>query len=121
MLRSLSAKTLLTATGVVALSFAATAFQPARAADEMPTFEIHIKDHKFDPANFEVPADTRMKLVVHNDDPTPEEFESHDLFLEKIIPGGGKGTMYVGPLEAGTYHFFGEFNQATAQGDLTAK
>ena len=76
MLRSLSAKTLLTALGVVALSFAATASQPARAADEMPTFEIHIKDHKFDPANFEVPADTRMKLVVHNDDATPDRHAS---------------------------------------------
>ena len=120
MLRSLTAKTLMLAMGAIALTFSVAAFQPAHAAD-IPTFEIHIKDHKFSPATLEVPADTRVKLIVHNDDATPEEFESHDLFLEKIIPGGGKGTMYVGPLEAGTYHFFGEFNEATAQGDLVAK
>ena len=121
MLRSLTAKTLMTAMGAIALTFTVAAFQPARAADEMPTFEIHIKDHKFSPAEFEVPADTKIKLVVYNDDPTPEEFESHELFLEKVIPGGSKGVMYVSPLEAGTYHFFGEFNEATAQGNLTAK
>lgn len=80
-----------------------------------------IKDHRFEPATLTVPAGTRFKLVVENRDPTPEEFESHDLNREKIIPGGTTASIWVGPLEPGEYAFFGEFNEATAQGKLIVK
>ena len=92
----------------------------ARAAD-VPTFEITIKDHVFTPALLEVPAGQEVKLVVKNLDPTPEEFESYDLNLEKIIAGGGEGVFNLEPLEKGQYKFFGEFNEDTAQGVLKAK
>ncbi len=86
-----------------------------------PEFIINIKDHKFDPAELTLPVNTKVKLVVKNLDPTPEEFESHDLHREKIVPGNGQITVYVGPLQPGTYKFFGEFNQATAQGKIIVK
>lgn len=75
-----------------------------------------IKDHRFQPAELRVPADKKIKLVVHNQDSTPEEFESHELNREKVIAGGAKGTIYIGPLSPGRYPFFGEFNEKTAQG-----
>jgi hypothetical protein len=84
-------------------------------------FVIVIKNHRFEPAELVVPAGERVKLVVDNQDPTPEEFESHDLRREKIIPGGRKATIWVGPLPPGEYGFFGEFNQDTALGKLIAK
>ena len=93
---------------------------PARA-EEPPTFEIAIKDHKFHPAELEVPANRKIKLIVKNQDPTPEEFESYELNREKVISGNSQATIFVGPLEPGTYPFFGEFNQATAQGKIVAK
>jgi plastocyanin len=93
----------------------------AFAADDVPTFEISIKDHIFSPTTLEVPAGKDVKLVVKNLDATPEEFESYDLNLEKIIAGGGEGTFLLAPLEKGDYKFFGEFHEDTAQGVLTAK
>jgi plastocyanin len=90
-------------------------------ADDVPTVEITIKDHKFEPAHVEVPAGKEVKIVVKNLDDTPEEFESYDLNLEKIIAGGGEGTFTLEALEAGDYKFFGEFHEDTAQGVLTAK
>jgi plastocyanin len=90
-------------------------------ADNTPVFNISIKDHKFTPDTVEIPADTKVKLVVKNEDKTPEEFESHDLKLEKIIPGNSEATFTVTPRKAGEYVFFGEFNPKTAQGKLIVK
>lgn len=84
-------------------------------------YVITIKDHKFTPAELTVPAGQKIKLVVKNDDPTPEEFESHDLSREKIISGNNKGIILVGPLKPGTYKYFGEFNEDTAQGKIIAQ
>lgn len=92
----------------------------ASAAD-LPKFEIVIKDHKFQPAEITIPADTKVKLIVLNQDTTPEEFESHELNREKIIPGGKQAVIYVGPLKPGKYPFFGEFHEDTAKGMLIAK
>ena len=94
---------------------------PAAVADETPTFEIAIKDHKFTPATLEIPANKKVKLVVKNQDPTPEEFESYELNREKVIAGNSQAIVFIGPLDPGTYPFFGEFNQATAQGKIIAK
>jgi plastocyanin len=80
-----------------------------------------IKNHRFEPAELKVPAGQRIKLIVHNQDATPEEFESHSLNREKVIPGGAKATIYIGPLKPGRYTFFGEYNEATAQGAVVAE
>jgi hypothetical protein len=91
----------------------------ARAADDAIT--LTIKDHRFDPAQLEVPAGKKLSLLVKNLDATPEEFESHDLKREKVIPGKGQATILIGPLKPGTYKFVGEYNESTAQGQLVAK
>ncbi len=93
---------------------------PALAA-ETPSFDLVIKNHIFTPATLTIPADTKVKLNVKNEDPTPEEFESHDLKREKIIPGNSQAVIKVGPLKAGTYKYFGEFNEATAKGEIVVK
>jgi len=93
---------------------------PAIAADT-PVFKLAIENHRFVPETIEVPADTRVKLIVENKDATPEEFESYELNREVIISGNSSATVYVGPLDPGSYPFFGEFNPKTAQGTLIAK
>ena len=92
-------------------------------AADAPTaeFTLTIKDHKFEPAELVIPAGQKVKIKVVNADPTPEEFESHELNREKVIPGGATATIFVGPLKPGAYPFFGEFNPKTAQGKLIAK
>jgi len=83
--------------------------------------KLSIKDHKFDPAQLDLPANTKIKLLVENRDSTPEEFESADLNREKVVTGNNTITVYLGPLEPGKYHFFGDFHQETAQGDVVVK
>lgn len=92
---------------------------PAIAAE--PEFTLTIKDHLFTPATLEVPVGQKIKLIVINQDASEEEFESHDLHVEKIVSGGKTISVFVGPLEAGTYNFVGEFHEDTAKGTLVAK
>ncbi len=99
--------TALLASAVLAIS------TPSLAADE---YLLIIKDHKFEPAQIKVPAGKKVKLVVHNQDPTPEEFHSDDLRREKVMLGGKKVSFFIGPLKPGNYNFMGEFNEATAKG-----
>ncbi len=101
------------------LALAALVHPVAQAAP--PEFKLVIKDHRFTPTELEVPAGQKIRLVVENQDPTPEEFESYDLNREKIVAGNGKIVLFVGPLKPGKYEFFGEFNMATARGWLVAK
>ncbi|GAC1407946.1 MAG: cupredoxin domain-containing protein [Burkholderiaceae bacterium] len=91
------------------------------ALGEATEVNILIKDHRFSPAEVKVPAGQKVKLVIDNRDPTPEEFESHDLNREKVIPGGTKSSVFIGPLKVGKYPFVGEFNDATAIGTVVAE
>jgi len=86
-------------------------------------FEAHltIREHKFEPAELTVPAGQKIKLLVENQDATPEEFESNELKREKIVVGKGTITVFLGPLDAGRYPFFGDLHQETAQGVLVAR
>jgi hypothetical protein len=83
---------------------------------EVPTFTIEIREHLFYPSQLVIPANAKVKLIVINRDSTPEEFESYELNREKIIMGGAKAIIFIGPLIPGDYPFFGEFNPKTAQG-----
>ena len=98
---------------------AAASLTPVHAAP--PDQLLVIRNHRFEPAELKVPAGVRLKLVVHNQDATPEEFESHALDREKIVPGGAKVVIFIGPLRAGRYGFYGEYNPDTAQGAVVAE
>lgn len=102
------------------LLFAAllVAVAPLAAASD---YTLAIRDHRFEPAELVVPSGEKIRLQITNHDATPEEFESHALNREKVVAGNGRITLYVGPLEAGRYPFFGEFNEATAQGVIVAQ
>ena len=91
------------------------------AVAEKPEIRIHIRDHLFYPAEVEIPANTKVRLLLVNEDPTPEEFESYELNREKVVLGNSKTVIFVGPLQPGEYPFFGEFNISTAQGKLIAR
>jgi len=83
-----------------------------------PVIEIEIRDHLFYPSEVVIPADTKVKLLVKNLDPTPEEFESYELNREKVIAGNSQAVIFIGPLAPGEYPFFGEFYPKTAQGKV---
>ena len=90
-------------------------------AQELDTFTIVIRNHQFEPVETIIPAGKKVKLIIDNQDPTPEEFESHDLNREKVISGGKQGIVFVGPVKKGTYKFVGEFHEATAKGVIIAQ
>lgn len=91
------------------------------AAAAAPVIEIEIRDHLFIPSEVEIPANTKVRLLVNNLDPTPEEFESYPLNREKVISGNSKTVIFIGPVDAGDYPFFGEFYPMTAQGIVRAR
>ena len=82
---------------------------------------VTIKDHKFEPEVIEIAAGAEVKLLVTNADGTPEEFESQALGIEKVIPGGQKAEIKIGPLDAGSYEFVGEFHEDSAKGKIVVK
>ena len=84
-------------------------------------FNLAIRNHKFEPTEIRVPAGKRVSIYVSNEDATPEEFESVSMKVEKVITGKSKGVVRIGPLDQGRYEFFGDFNQATAQGVMIAE
>ena len=91
------------------------------AATDVPEIQLAIQNHRYQPEELKVPAGVKFKLIVTNKDSTPEEFESVDLKREKIVMPNGKITVFIGPLDAGTYKFFGDFHQDTAQGRMIAE
>jgi hypothetical protein len=104
-----------------AFLLASIAGLPDQAWAQEPTITITIRNHRFEPAEVRVPANKRVTLTVINDDPTPEEFESHPLKVEKVIPGKSKASIRIGPLKPGSYPFIGEFHEATAKGVVIAE
>ena len=86
-----------------------------------PVIKLTIKQHLFYPAEVKVPANTKVKLLIHNMDASPEEFESYELNREKVILGHTRAVVFIGPLAPGEYPFFGEFNMSTALGKVIVK
>lgn len=93
----------------------------AAHATDVPQYTLVIQNHTYQPAQLKVPANTKFKLLVENRDATPEEFESTEFNREKIVLPNSTISVYVGPLNAGRYAFFGDFHQDTAQGALVVE
>jgi plastocyanin len=94
---------------------------PLLAGAAEDDFTVLIQDHRFQPETLTIPAGKKIRLVVDNRDAAPEEFDSHALNREKVIPANAKGTIYIGPLDPGSYPFIGEFHEATAKGMVIAR
>jgi hypothetical protein len=107
--------------GLKILTIAVSVFLSTSSFAATPEFELEIRNHLFQPDVLVVPANTKVKLIIYNRDPTPEEFESYELNREKVILGGRKGIVFIGPLPPGEYPFFGEFNPQTALGTIIVK
>jgi hypothetical protein len=94
------------------------AAMPALADD--PVITITLKDHQFEPSEVPVPAGVKLKVQVSNEQTATAEFESKVMHFEKIVNAGGQITVYVGPLQPGSYEFYDDFHHATT-GHLVAK
>ncbi|MDO8251319.1 MAG: cupredoxin domain-containing protein [Rhodoferax sp.] len=109
-----------TAGALVLASTLLLALAPVRAQD-MPSVNLLIRAGRFVPASLEVPANTKFRLLIKNEGPGAEEFESVELRKEKVLAPGASSFLIFQPLKPGTYKFFGDFHPETAQGQLVAK
>ncbi len=110
--------------GLALLAAAATLLVPPLlppGAAELPEIALAIEEHRFRPDEIRVKAGAPFVLVITNKDQSPEEFESHALRIEKVIPGGKTLRVRVPALKAGTYPFVGEYHEQTAQGRIVAE
>ena len=85
----------------------------AAAQAQEVTLSISVKNHRFEPAELTAPANKPIVLKVKNLDPTPMEFESVTLRVEKVVVANGEGVLRLRPLSPGSYKFFDDFHQDT--------
>ena len=69
------------------------ALLPCLAVAADPDYVLSIRDHRFVPNELRVPAGKKIKLIIDNQDSTAEEFESHALNREKVIPPKSKASL----------------------------
>jgi plastocyanin len=93
-----------------ALMFCLTLITSLAYADE-PVQEIAAHDKQFFPAEITLPAGTKIRLVVKNQESIPIEFESTDLSREVLIMSKAEKSFFIGPLEPGRYVFFNDYNR----------
>lgn len=92
----------------------------ARAQTEAPSITLTLKDHRFTPASFTVPAGQKVRIDLINQDAAVEEFDSADLGVERDVTPHGRTSFRIGPLKPGAYSFMGELHADTAQGEIRA-
>ncbi len=89
---------------VVALSLAPNGL--ARG-DDLPTYEITLKDHKFTPDEIHVATGKPFIVVVTNADGGADEFEMLIPALEKTLQPGQQGKLRMRPLGPGRFRSSG--------------
>jgi hypothetical protein len=100
------------AKNVIAVLVLAAACLPANA-QQAASVTVSVKNHRFQPAEIQAPAKVPIELRIKNLDPTPMEFESVRLRVEKVVSGNSEGIIRLRPLEPGRYNFFDDFHQET--------
>ena len=109
------------AAAAAALVLAVAAAAPVHAEDEDPTFQIVFKGGVIAPLRLEVPAKTRFRLEIKNEDDTPAEFESVELHKEKVLAPHSQTVMVIRTLDPGEYDFFDDFHPGSPKAVLVAK
>ena len=99
----------------------ALAGAPLAEAQEATIVSVALKDHRFIPAELTAPANKPVVVEVTNQDPTPAEFESKTLRVEKVVAGGAKIKVQIRALSAGRYRFFDDYHEDTTEGFLVVK
>ncbi|OGA69150.1 MAG: iron transporter [Betaproteobacteria bacterium RIFCSPLOWO2_12_FULL_68_20] len=100
---------------------ASTAVAVAVTAQELPAFQIVMKDGRFSPERLEVPTGKRFKLVLKNEGRGPAEFENLSMRIEKVLAPGVTSFVVLPALKPGEYRFSDEFRPDSGGLTLVAK
>ena len=68
----------------------------AALAQQAVSIGISVKNHRFQPAEISAPANVPIVLRVKNLDPTPMEFESVSLRVEKVVLATARASCACG-------------------------
>ena len=109
------------AVGAIIVAAILVALAPGAWAEDAATVRLSLKDHRFQPAEARAPAGKPITIVISNLDPTPAEFESKTLRVEKVVAGGGTIIVQIRPLAAGRYRFFDDYHEDTTEGFLNVQ
>lgn len=90
-------------------------------AQELPTFTVTAKEGRLFPARLEVPAGSRIKLIVRNEGKSPIEFENLAMRVEKVLAPGATSFVVLPKLKPGEYEFIDEFHMDTGKMMVVAK
>lgn len=93
----------------------------AARAEDLQTYTLTLKDHRFTPAQIRVPAGKPFIVSITNLDDTADEFDMPRPAVEKVIQPGGEGKVRIRPLSPGSFPFTGEFHADTAKGMFVAE
>jgi hypothetical protein len=94
---------------------------PKAWAQEATAVKLILKNHKFQPAQLHAPSGKPISVEISNQDPTPAEFESKTLRVEKVIAGGATVTVQLRALPPGRYRFFDDYHEDTTEGFLVVQ
>jgi hypothetical protein len=103
-----------------ALAFVCASAGAAKAED-LATYNLRLKNHRFIPTEIHVPNGKPFFVVVANEDDTADEFEMSNPAIEKVIPPGDQGRVRMRPLSVGRFPFVGDFHRDTAQGVIVSE
>jgi Cupredoxin-like domain len=109
------------AVGAIIVAAILVALAPDAWAEDAATVRLSLKDHRFQPAEARAPAGKPITIVISNLDPTPAEFESKTLRVEKVVAGGGTIIVQIRRLAAGRYRFFDDYHEDTTEGFLNVQ
>jgi plastocyanin len=98
---------------VAAIATSLAAAAPLARAEDGTTFEVSVKDHQFQPAEFKAAAGTAIVFKVKNLGTDPVEFESEPLQFETVVKPSAEITVKVKPQKPGHYVFFDDLHQET--------
>ncbi len=90
-------------------------------AAEPAEIAVTIEKNRFTPDEIKVKRGAPFVLVVTNKDAGPEEFESKDLRIEKVVPPGKTMRIRIRALKPGVYTFVGEYHESTAKGRIVVE
>jgi hypothetical protein len=90
------------------------------AAQELPSFTVTLRDGRITPAQIEVPAGRKIKLVIRNEGTSPCELENLDLRVEKVLAPGANSFVVIHSLKPGRYKFIDEFHSDGSTLELIA-
>ena len=86
-------------------------FLPDAALAKTQAYHLQIKKNQFVPDNITAPANQKFVITIRNMDPLAQKFKSDDLRRNQNIPPKGQTMVFIMPLKAGTYAFYGAGTQ----------